>query len=123
VFDAEELVKRGMADRVGSMKDTLERFGVEVSPAMRSATVEMRRALVAGERVSERMLGRHLREQGFSISAADRIASGGLRALDPRDAEEPLQATTEDAGLVSILTLDGIADVLGDFKLPSFGKG
>jgi signal peptide peptidase SppA len=123
VFDAEELVKRGMADRVGSMKDTLERFGVEVSPAMRSATVEMRRALAAGERVSQRLLGRHLREQGFANSAADRIASGGLRALDPRDAEEPLQATTEDAAAVSTLTLDGLADVLGGFKLPSFGKG
>lgn len=125
VFDAEELVKRGMADRVGSMKDTLERFGVEVSPAMRSATGEMRRALAAGERVSQRMLGRHLREQGFSITAAERIASGGLRALDPREAEEPLQqAATEDAEtVISTLTLDGLADVLGDFKLPSFGKG
>ena len=125
VFDAEELVKRGMADRVGSMKDTLERFGVDVSPAMRSATVEMRRALASGERVSTRMLGRHLREQGFSINAADRIATGGLRALDPREAEEPLRATTEEADSVPVsrLTLDGLSDVLGGFKLPTFNKG
>lgn len=34
MFGATELVDRGMADRIGTMAETLERFGVQVNPAL-----------------------------------------------------------------------------------------
>lgn len=40
MFGADELVARGMADRVGSMSETLERFGIELNPALSRARSE-----------------------------------------------------------------------------------
>lgn len=96
-FGAAELVKRGMADRVDSMKATLERFGVNVSPAMKSATVDMKRALAAGSRVSARMLEAHLCEVGWPGTAAKAIASLGLRGLDSRDANSGAEPAEQPA--------------------------
>jgi capsid assembly protease len=40
MFGAVELIERGMADRVGTMAETLERFGIQVNPALSRARVE-----------------------------------------------------------------------------------
>lgn len=40
MFGADELLARGMADKIGSMSDTLARFGVDVNPALSRARAD-----------------------------------------------------------------------------------
>lgn len=124
-FHANDLVKRGMADKVASLKDTLERFGVDVSPGMRPATVDMRRALAVGAKVTERQLAKHLREEGFPKAAAERVASA-LHRTNLRDAEggtNPANVTEADPLPASDReTAEAYAafqSALKGFKLPS----
>jgi hypothetical protein len=51
MFNAAELVDRGMADTIATMSETLERFGVQVNPALsRAAAPAARLRRAAGRR-------------------------------------------------------------------------
>jgi capsid assembly protease len=106
MFGATELVERGMADRVATMAQTLERFGVHLNPALSRARIEAEKsaaaAIVAPEDNSNwkrfedwaRRIGDDeipppsefealLREAGVSKSQRTRVASrvhGSLRS-------------------------------------------
>jgi signal peptide peptidase SppA len=84
MYQADELLKRGMIDRIGSLDDTLERFGVEVRPpamrqtqAARPQAVELFVAkIAAGEPLTIREVERAMRgTRMFSRSEAELIAS------------------------------------------------
>lgn len=47
MFNADELVDRGMADKVAPMSETLARFGIDVNPALRSAKTKQKEAAEA----------------------------------------------------------------------------
>lgn len=76
VFGADELVKRGMADRVGTLQDTLGRLGV---PSKKRAAAEQARATFAnGEVPAIGVLTDALGSLGMSKSQAERFAAQGL---------------------------------------------
>jgi signal peptide peptidase SppA len=77
VFNPPDLVKRNMADRVAPIRDTLARFGVEISPAKKSAAGAARAALALGHTPAVSDFEAMLREQGAPKSLAARLASGG----------------------------------------------
>lgn len=110
MFGASELVERGMADRIATMAETLERFGVHVNPALSRARIEAEKsaaAVVAPDESSNwkrfedwaRRIGDDeipppsefeaiLREAGVSKSQRARIASrvhGSLRSESGED--------------------------------------
>lgn len=79
VFGADELVKRGMADRVGTLGDTLARLGV---PSKKRAAAEQARATFAnGEVPAIGVLTDALGSLGLSKSQAERFAAQGLDGL------------------------------------------
>ncbi len=101
-FNAQELVDRGMADTVGTMADTLARFGIDVNPAlsrMKAATLQPAEAAVHpdadkwkkfenwarrvgdDEDVAPKELEESLRDAGISKSQRARIASRVHAAL------------------------------------------
>jgi signal peptide peptidase SppA len=110
MFSATELVKRNMADRIGTMADTLERFGVVLRPSsvqQNRARAEAATALVdiaaAGDRLwTPREVDRGLRGLGLSRSQAERFAVLYAKAIAPREPEkvqEPLVSTADIAML------------------------
>ncbi len=114
VFNAEQLMQRGMADRIAPLKDTLERFGVQVSPKKRNALGDVRRANAAGETVSIRSLENALGELGFSNSAAT-VLAGGLRRLDQGDpGDQAANSPTRE-------TLGKLTDLARGFSLSTQG--
>jgi signal peptide peptidase SppA len=105
MFGAADLIDRGMADRIGTMAETLERFGVYLNPALSRARVEADKSAasaVDGDQESKwkrfedwaRRIGDDevpppsefeslLREAGVSKSQRTRVASrvhGSLRS-------------------------------------------
>ena len=84
-FGAQESVSRGLADRVGTMQDTLARYvgGGTPQGGNRKPSRNMTAMFADGGMPSVREFQAHLREQGASKSTAERIASaaaGMLRA-------------------------------------------
>ncbi|MBB3591718.1 signal peptide peptidase SppA [Rhizobium sp. BK529] len=79
IFGAQELVKRGMADRIGTMQDTLHRLGVS-SPKM-GASANSRRMFAAGETPPLSQIEDVLREAGFPNALATAFVSRGKGAL------------------------------------------
>ncbi|WP_416065409.1 S49 family peptidase [Rhizobium sp. ZK1] len=79
MFGAQELVKRGMADRIGTMQDTLQRLGVS-SPKM-GASANSRRMFAAGETPPLSQIEDVLREAGFPNALATAFVSRGKGAL------------------------------------------
>tara|TARA_R100001244_G_scaffold47793_2_gene42609 strand:- start:4344 stop:5462 length:1119 start_codon:yes stop_codon:yes gene_type:complete len=104
IFGAEALVERGMADRIGTLKDTLARFGVQTdSPtvsrikarnASRAEAAEtLARKIRTGEPVTKREFENGLKGLvGCSNSEAERAARLYLKDAqgDPGDAAENL---------------------------------
>lgn len=79
VFGAQELVQRGMADRVGTLNDTLARLGV---PSKKKAAAAQARATFAnGEVPAIGVLTDALGSLGLSKSQAERFAAQGLDGL------------------------------------------
>jgi signal peptide peptidase SppA len=91
MFGAQELVKRGMADRVGTLRETLQRFGAE-GPRY-AATADSRRAFAAGTNPSLAQIEDVLREAGFPKALAVNFVSAGKGALrsdaGPDETHEP----------------------------------
>lgn len=93
VFGAEELVKRGMADRVGTLGDTLARFGV-ASPK-KAAAAQARATFANGEIPAIGVLHDGLRGTlGLSKSQADALLQRGFSGIAggtlPVEASDPI---------------------------------
>lgn len=110
MFNADQMLKRGMADRIAPLKATLERFGVNVSPARRAGANAARAALAAGQMPSKPDLEDLLREQGSPRSLATIIAGRG--ATETRS--ESGEATNEPA------IAKEITSQFSGFSLPKF---
>lgn len=122
VFDADELLKRGMIDRVGSMAETLERFGARLGPVpAASIAASVRQAshaealkskLLAGEPPTLRELEKGLREAlSLTGSEAERAVKLCLKPAqgDPGTTDQPpLQGPLAE-----------LRSALEGFKLPS----
>jgi len=107
-FGAEESVDRGLADRVGTMDETLARYAGKVAGAPNSGGSERKSAMAmsfaAGGMPTVREFQAHLREQGASKMKAAMIASaassvlrmdGSATAIDDATRRE-LRAITEE---------------------------
>lgn len=90
MFGAEDLVKRGMADKIGTMQQTLERFGVQLNPALSrsraraagagaraEALTDFAKRVRDGEPPAAKEFEDILRDAGVPKSLAVQIASVG----------------------------------------------
>lgn len=118
-FGAEELIDRGMADRIGTLDDTLERFGVQVRPAAvrdrQHAALARKtdadvfvKALKAGEPLQHRQIRDGLRGLIPDLSKADAeravsVIASGLAQGDPAPRETTDNAEAIRAQLSSIV--------------------
>jgi signal peptide peptidase SppA len=122
VFDSQQMLKRGMIDRISTLPQTLERFGMSVHPVAtmnRKNRVEaggpidvFRSRITAGVQPSVREFERLLRDVGFTNSEAERAVR-----LCYRDAKgEPWDkrsAIADQSNLVQIQAqLDSISNLL-----------
>ena len=122
VFDANEMLQRGMIDRIATLPQTLERFGMSVHPvatANRKNRVEPGSAadifhsrVLAGDQPTVREFERFLREVGFSNSEAQRAVRLCLKD-GGRESREKGSAITEQANLLQLQSqLDSISNLL-----------
>lgn len=120
VFGAAELVERGMADRIGTIGETLERFGAHTTPetvrkikAGNQARAQAAEVLVAklraGDQPSERELENGLKGlAGLSNSEAERAT----RLLLKGGQGEPDGETNHSALLEQLARIKRIADAI-----------
>lgn len=114
-YHAAEAVKRGMADRVQPMRETLSRFGVEVSPARKSASTQARAQLALGRVPAIGDFEALLREAGAPKDLATALASGGLGKMgrgDPGSKERSESAPEPGQSAVSKDTLAALMRAL-----------
>lgn len=111
VFFAEELVEKGMADRIGTLSDTLARFGAEQAPepvrklrAANSQRAEDAEYLLStmkdGGQVTKREFENGLKGLGaFTNSEAERAARLYFKdgQGDPDEGDEALMAAVDEA--------------------------
>jgi signal peptide peptidase SppA len=83
MYGADELVSRGMADRVATMDETIARLGGQ--PARASAGRSMRSAFASGETPQLKTIEEYLRDGGFSNDLATAFVSLGKGAFRPRE--------------------------------------
>lgn len=110
MFSATELVKRNMADRIGTMADTLERFGVVLRPSSVQQNRTRAEALTAfvdiaaaGDRLwTPREMERGLRGLGLSRSQAERQASLYAKANAPREPEVKKEPPATQADVAAL---------------------
>ena len=93
VFGAKELVDRGMADRIGTLGDTLARLGVPSKG--KSAAAQASATFANGDIPAISVLNDALRTVGMSKSQADALLLRGFGGLLPgaSEAAEPLLNT------------------------------
>lgn len=87
-FQAADLMERGMADRVGTMRETLVRLGAASAPLRGGPGRQMRTQFAAGETPSLKLFEAHLRDGGCPDALATAFVSlgkGALRQGDPGD--------------------------------------
>ena len=95
MFGAQELVKRGMADRVGTMNETLQRFGV-MQPRV-NAAANSRRMFAAGDNPTLSQIEEVLREAGFPNALATAFVSRGKGALQSESGQQETRTLSPDA--------------------------
>jgi signal peptide peptidase SppA len=95
MFGAQELVKRGMADRIGTMQETLQRLGA-LSPRI-GAAANTRRMFAAGTTPPLSQIEEVLREAGFSNALATAFVSRGKGALQSESGPEETRTLSPDA--------------------------
>lgn len=95
MFGAQELVKRGMADRVGTMQETLQRFGA--APARLGAAANSRRMFAAGNTPPLSQIEEVLREAGFPNALATAFVSRGKGALQSESGPDETRTLSPDA--------------------------
>jgi signal peptide peptidase SppA len=129
MFDAEDLVDRGMADTIATMSETLERFGIVLNPALSRArsgaqaslpgddAVKLKRLEDWGRRIGDNELPAPsefeaiLRDAGISKTQRARIASRMHAALRSESGDEEAQAAVSTA-------LTELRQRLDSFKIP-----
>lgn len=95
MFGAQELVKRGMADRVGTMQETLQRFGA--APPRIGAAANSRRMFAAGNTPPLSQIEEVLREAGFPNALATAFVSRGKGALLSESGPDETRTLSPDA--------------------------
>lgn len=90
VFNADELVKRGMADRVAPLRDTLARLGS--APPKPNASAQSRQTFARGETPTLAQIEDVLREAGFPNALATALVSRGKGALRSESGPETTEA-------------------------------
>lgn len=95
MFGAQELVKRGMADRIGTMTETLQRLGAS-SPRI-GAAANSRRMFAAGATPQLSQIEEVLREAGFPNALATAFVSRGKGALQSESGPEETRTLSPDA--------------------------
>lgn len=99
VFGAQELVSRGMADRVGTLQDTLSRLGV---PSKKKAAAAQTRATLANGQIPPiGVLVDALGSLGMTKAQADAFARDGLDGIAAGSREPEAKPQTPPARLVS----------------------
>lgn len=94
VFGAKELVERGMADRVGTLDDTLARYGVPTK--RQSGAAASRQAFARGEVPTMREFEAALGDLGLSNSVAEQMARAAYPIIaqgDPAPLSEQPEIT------------------------------
>lgn len=109
MFDAPDLVKRGMADRVGTLRETLARLGAPSTAARGTAGRNMRQAFAAGEPVKLALIEEHLREGGFPDALATAFVSRGKGALRQGDPGEEAKTAAGERLAAMRASLDGLS--------------
>ncbi len=109
MFSASEMLDRGMADSIAPMADTLERFGVQVNPALakkramdaRDTTAQsLIQKLSAGDQPTIREWEKGLKGLGLSNSEAERA----VRVLFKDNAQgEPEKPETDQTAVATAL--------------------
>jgi signal peptide peptidase SppA len=95
MFGAQELVKRGMADRIGTMQETLQRFGA--APPRIAAAANSRRMFAAGTTPPLSQIEEVLREAGFPNALATAFVSRGKGALQSESGPDETRTLSPDA--------------------------
>jgi len=117
VFNPPDLLKRNMADRIAPIKDTLARFGVEISPAKKAAAGAARSALALGYVPAVSDFEALLREHGAPKSLAARLASGGAADRSRSESGDDPPSRSESGGETGIQeSLDALRAMRSAFK-------
>lgn len=95
MFSAQEAVRRGMADSVGTLQQTLQRFGAQ-APRF-SAPADSRRAFAAGQNPTLSQIEDVLRDAGFPKALAANFVSAGKGALRSESGPDETQTLSPDA--------------------------
>jgi signal peptide peptidase SppA len=96
IFGAQELVRRGMADRIATMQETLQRFGGTASPRV-GAAANARRMFAAGMTPPLSQIEEVLREAGFPNALATAFVSRGKGALQSESGHDEAKQLSPDA--------------------------
>lgn len=95
VFNAEELVSRGMVDRVAPLRDTLARLGSQ--PPRPNAAGQSRQAFARGDNPTLAQIEDVLRDAGFPNALATAFVSAGKSALRSESGPEATTPLTDPA--------------------------
>jgi signal peptide peptidase SppA len=96
MYDAPELLKRGMVDRVATLRETLARLGAPATVTRGAPGRALRQAFAAGEPVKLALIEEHLREGGFPDALATAFVSRGKGALRQGDPGEEAKTAAAD---------------------------
>jgi|GEM_PF-1830514 len=92
VFGAKAMVERGMADRIGTLQDTLGRLGMPSKK--QAASAQTRATFAAGEIPTIRAVEAALGDLGLSNAQAERFVTAGYAGLTAGD--PPVPAAFDD---------------------------
>lgn len=109
MFDAAALVERGMADRIGTLRETLARLGAPTVQPRGEAGREMRNTFAAGETPTLKLFEAHLRDGGCPDALARAFVSLGKGALRQRDAGDEARAAAAAEVRRMSAALDGFS--------------
>ena len=103
VFGVDDLLRRGMADRVSPLRDTMARFGA-MTPRT-SGAANSRQAFAQGRNPTLSQIEDVLREAGFPNALATAFVSAGKGALrsESGPSETPSITQAEQAALASLM--------------------
>lgn len=104
VFPAKDLVERGMADRIGTLQDTLARYGVPTK--RQSGAASSRQAFARGEIPTMREFEAALGDLGVSNSLAEKMAQAAYPIIAKGDlaqaSDEPNLSPEAKASLTAL---------------------
>ena len=124
VFDAPQMLEKGMIDRISTLTQTMERYGLSVHPIAtqnRKNRVESGSAFAVlqarargGERPTVREWEKSLKDMGFSQSEAERAVRLWFKDAE-RESQVTESATENDGGSVQLETLKTEMNSLSTF--------